>query len=356
MIPIGRSSVLLVAMSLAPFASHPYLTISTGARVWHRSWTAVKIALVFALGLQFCACAPSEDSPLRLGTNVWPGYEPLYLAEQLGYYPENAVDLVEYLSASDVIKAFRNESIEAAAVTLDEALLLLEHDIPIKLVLVTDVSAGGDVILAKSGIENVGDLAGKRIGVEGGALGAYMLSRALDLHGIALDALDVVQLEVSEHEAAYQNDTVDAVVTFEPVRSRLLAAGAKEIFSSREIPGEIVDVIVVHESHLRKHLEQVTAVVNGWFRALDYLDEHPEDAAARMSRRLGIGPEEVLDSYQGMMLPSRRENEALLGGTEPQLLKTVERLQDMMLKKELLAVQVATDSLLTTTALRIAVQ
>lgn len=324
-----------------------------GCGVRGRGWLAIAGGVFAAISLQIGACSPSEAPALRLGTNVWPGYEPLYLADQLGYYPHNSVDLVEYLSASEVIRAFRNESIEAAAVTLDEALLLLEHDIPIKLVLVTDVSVGGDVILAKSGIEQVGDLAGKRIGVEGGALGAYVLSRALDLHGVALDALNVVQLEVSEHEAAYENDTVDAVVTFEPVRSRLLAAGAKEIFSSRDIPGEIVDVIVVHELHLRERAKQVAAVIDGWFRALDYLDQHPEDAAARMGGRLGMDPRQVMESYEGMTLPSRQENELLLGGTSPTLLKTVERLQEMMVRKELLASSVPTDTLLTPTALRI---
>lgn len=339
-------------MSLVAFAIPLYLTPETVNDVLQRCWFAVKASLVFAISLQIGACSPNEAPALRLGTNVWPGYEPLFLADQLGYYPRNAVDLVEYLSASEVIRAFRNESIEAAAVTLDEALLLLEHDIPIKLVLVTDVSIGGDVILAKSGIEKIPDLEGKRIGVEGSALGAYMLSRALDLHGVALDALNIVQLEVSEHEAAYKNDAVDAVVTFEPVRSKLLAAGAIEIFSSRDIPGEIVDVIVVHESFLRQHPKQVTAVVNGWFRALDYLDQHPADAANRMSGRLGVEPREIHEIYEGMTLPSRKDNEALLSGETPQLLKTVERLQEMMVKKELLASAVATDTLLTPKALR----
>lgn len=330
------------------------LTDPSGAarKLWGR-WLLAAVGAI-AMGLALAACAPSQTTELRLGTNIWPGYEPLYLAAELGYYPDKTVDLVEFLSASEVIRAFRNESIEAAALTLDEALILLDNDIPIKVVLVTDISLGGDAILAKPGIETVGDLAGKRIGVEGTALGAYILSRALDIYDVALDTLEVVQLEVSEQEAAYRDDSVDAVVTFEPVRSKILTAGAREIFSSREIPTEIVDVIVVHESYLRQHPNQVAAVVNGWFRAIEYVVEHPDDAAARMSHRLGITPAQVLESFERMVLPTRQENERLLGGSTPQLLQSVRRLQDVMLSKELLTGPVTVDTLLTPTVLRIA--
>ena len=51
------------------------------------------------------------DAPLRLGTNIWPGYEPLYLASSIKALPEEQVRLVQYASASDVIRAFRNEVI-----------------------------------------------------------------------------------------------------------------------------------------------------------------------------------------------------------------------------------------------------
>lgn len=52
-------------------------------------------------------------------------------------------------------------------------------------------------------------------------------------------------LEVDEHEGAFGSGKVDAVVTFEPVRSRLLARGAVQIFDRRQIPGEIIHVLVM---------------------------------------------------------------------------------------------------------------
>ena len=59
--------------------------------------------------------------------------------------------------------------------------------------------------------------------------------------------IKIVFLGVSEHERAFKNGKVDAVVTFGSARTKLLAAGAKQLFDSSQIPGEIVDVLIVSE-------------------------------------------------------------------------------------------------------------
>ncbi len=273
---------------------------------------------------------------MRLGANVWIGYEPLFLARQQGYINTESISLVEYLSASEVIRAFRNQSLEAAALTLDEALLLVERKIPIQIVLVTDISAGADVIISKPEINSFNDLVGKRIGVESGALGAYMISRALEIYKLRPDQIEIINLEASEHETAFKNNKVDALVTFEPTRTKLLAVGARELFTSREIPHEIVDVIVIHSDYLEKHHGQVKELISGWFEALKYLRDNPEDATKIMAQRMDLNSKELLSSYVGIHLPSSKENLMLIGGASPKLRTTVQRLQHTMQANHLL--------------------
>lgn len=249
---------------------------------------------------------------IRLGTNVWPGYEPLYLAQEIGRLDTNRVRLVGYPSATEVISAFRNRSLEAASLTLDEALLLLDSGLPIKVVLVHDVSHGADVILARPGIERVSGLNGKSIAVESSALGAYVITRALQKHGLGLDSVQIKHLDVNQHVAAYESGEVDAVVTFEPFSTRLKELGAVEVFSSREIPGEIIDVMVVHRDIYEERLEDLRHLTRSWFAALEYLESEPQQAAKIMGRRLKLSNEEVLASYLGMELPTHAENVAIL--------------------------------------------
>ncbi len=307
-------------------------------------WTWLKIICIPAC-LLLAACGSSDLPALRVGTNVWPGYEPLYLAQSLRYWGQDQVQLVSQPSASEVLRAFRNKSIEAAALTLDEALLLLEAGIPVQVILVADVSHGGDVIMARPEIAEFSHLRHKRVAVESSALGAYVLTRALEKNGVALEEIAVVPLEVNAHEQAYKDGAVDAAVTFEPVRTKLLQAGAHEIFTSREIPGEIVDVLVVHQDVVQQHQRNIAALVRGWFSALDYLHEQPHDAAQIMAERLKISPAEALASFDGLKLPDRAENLSMIGTAAPRLAAVTDKLQAIMLKQALLLRSVPTAGL-----------
>jgi len=288
-----------------------------------------------------------SDTPIRIGTNIWPGYEPLYLARELGYFDIKSVRLVEYPSATEVLRAFRNKALEAAALTLDEVLTLSEANIPVKVILVLDVSNGGDVILASPEVINFKELKNKRIAVESGALGAYMITRALEVNGMDLNDVTIAHLDVDAHEEAFVNGRVDAAVTFEPIRTRLISAGAHEIFSSRELPGEIVDVLVVHKDLvILNNGENVKKLVQGWFKALAYLHSDQQHAAKKIAQRLKISPDEVLASFDGLLLPTIEENRQMLGGNNPGLVKTLEQLHNTMLTHELLIKPVAADKLL----------
>ena len=275
-------------------------------------------AVVLGGGLWGCS-GEMASSPAKLGTNLWPGYEPFYLARELGVLPPSQVQLVEYPSASEVIRGFRNGAVDAAALTLDEVLLLAQNEIPVKVVLVLDISHGGDVVMARPEIGRFEDLRGKRIGVESNALGAYVISRALEIHGMSLKDVQIEQIAVSGHEEAYRDGRVDAVVTFEPVRTALAREGAHEMFSSKAIPGEIVDVLVVHEHYLQQHEDKVEAMVNSWFEALAYIRDHRQDAHHLIAKRLKLAPEEVAASYDGLILADREENRRQLSGGQPAL-------------------------------------
>lgn len=308
------------------------------------------LATLLILATAGCGQEPAE--PIRVGTNTWPGYEPLYLARARDDLPEARIRLVEYPSASEVIRALRNGSLEAAALTLDEALSLAGDGIPIKVFLVTDVSHGGDVILARPGITGMQDLAGKRIGVEATALGAYMLTRALQSSGMSTDDVIVRPMEFNAHENAYRRGEVDAVVTFEPVRTRLINAGAVEVFNSRQLPGEIVDVLVARADVFAQRRDGFRALADSWFRALDFLDAQPDEAARIMARRLKITPAEVLASYQGLILPDRQDNLRMLAGDAPGLQAALDRLHQVMTDNGLLRADAGHAGLLSGAALR----
>jgi NitT/TauT family transport system substrate-binding protein len=274
---------------------------------------------------------------LRVGLNVWPGHEPFLLARSLGYYDGQPIRLVDFPSSVEVIRAYRNGAIDAAALTADEALLVAESQPNQRIVLVIDFSKGADAILARPPFASMTDLKGRRIGLEPGALGALMLARALELAKMSASEVTAVPVPLAEHESAYASGQVDAVVTFEPRRSRLLAAGARQVFDSSQIPGEVVDVLLARGEWAETDMAALTGLVQGWFRALDYLKRNPADAGRRMAPREQVRPEAFLKSLEGLALPDRAANLNMLGPPTTNLVRPLRRLAAVMTQNKLLS-------------------
>ncbi|HET8808251.1 MAG TPA: hypothetical protein VFM76_07725, partial [Methylophaga sp.] len=73
---------------------------------------ALRNSLLLGGSFLIFACQPATEPPLRVGSNVWSGYEALYLARELGYYPDNTVALKELSSSTEVLRAFRQEQLD----------------------------------------------------------------------------------------------------------------------------------------------------------------------------------------------------------------------------------------------------
>ena len=302
---------------------------------WRSARKSLTVLACVALAL-VAGCARESEPPLRIGTNVWIGSEPLYLARELGQLDPKVVQLVEYPSASEVLRAFRNQAIDGMVISLDELFGLAADGLQPRIILAVDVSHGADVVVGRPGMRTMKDLKGKRVAVEGGALGAFVLSRALALSGMRPSDVSIVHLESNEQSSAFEKGEVDGAVTFDPFRAQFLRAGATTLFDSTQIPGEIVDIVAVRAPVLDKQPKAVRALLAGWFEAIDYLNREPKDAARRMGVRQQASGEQFLETLQGLHIPSREENLQMLRGDPPGLVVTGSRLMALMVESKLL--------------------
>ena len=304
------------------------------------------VAAFAALLVALAGCAREPESPLRIGTNVWIGGEPLYLARELGKFDPTMVQLVEYPSASEVHRAYRNQAIDGMVISLDELFSLAADGLDPRIIVVIDVSHGADVVVGRGAMKTVADLKGKSVAVESGALGAFVLSRALALNGMQASDVTVIHLESNEQPSAFQKGQVDGAVTFDPYTVQFLKQGAKILFDSTQIPGEIVDLIAVRASVIQKRPKAVQALLTGWFAAIDYMARDPRDAAHRMGVRQQTSGEQFLEAQKGLHVPSRDENLKMLAGANPALAVTGRRLKTLMLEAKLLKSDLQIEKLL----------
>lgn len=301
--------------------------------------TMLTLASVLVLG----GCAPPQP-PLRVGTIVFPGYELFFLARTMGWLKPELVRLIELQNSSDSVRALAAGKLEAALLTMDELMSARAGGVDLRAVMVLDTSDGADQVLARPGI-SLANLAGRKIAAEDNSVGALMMASLLEKAGLRPD--QVVKVPITQARAAevYRKGLADVVVTAEPWATQIQAKGGKTIFDSSEVPNRIVDVLAVRADAIDKHGDSLQHLVAMQFKALTHLLEHPDAAAPHLAPRLQVTPSQVLDSFKGLKLPNRAENQAMLrpGGT---LAKNLPLLQSILISAKLLSQAVDTDSLL----------
>jgi NitT/TauT family transport system substrate-binding protein len=270
---------------------------------------------LLSLLASLAGCARHE--PLRIGLNIWPGYEFIFLAEHLGYYKEEGVDvkLIDFSSLGDARRAFERGQIDGLGTTVVEAMLAGEASPdPLKIVNVVDYSDGADVILARPGFTDLASLKGRRIGVELGSLCVYVLARGLEQAGMTLADVIPVSKDQASMETDLRAGLLDAVVTYPPTSMAILKDPAfTAVFSTKQTPREVVDVIAFGDKAITQRPQDVAAVMRAFKRAQDYYVTHKAEALQIMAKREGVSPEEFENALtDGLRLVTAADQAAYL--------------------------------------------
>ena len=285
-------------------------------------------ALTLALILSLLGCSDQTDT-LRIGANRWLGYGPLYLADDLHWMTPSGYRLVEYPHTTGVLRGYRNGLLDAALLTLDEALILQSSGQPVQILLVADVSAGADVLFANAHIQQLAQLRGQRIGVENSALGAFFLSRILDLAKLPASDISVIDMPVNEHLHALRTGQIDAAINFASASASFAPLGVHPLLDSRALPNEIIDVLVINPQ--RVSAQQAKRLRELWFTSQEQWFEQRQDIDPRLSRRLGLNGDELAQTLAGLQIGDRALNQQL--SNDGTLLRSLNRLNDYLFSR-----------------------
>jgi NitT/TauT family transport system substrate-binding protein len=176
----------------------------------------------------------------------------------------------------------------------------------------------------------VAELKGQRVGLERGVLGEFMLLRAVQGQGLGLADFKLRYDGPKALVAQLQRGVLDAIVTYAPHSDGLMADPRwRVLFSSSQIPGEVVDVLAVSPELQRRDSRLVAALVSTWWAARQFAAEQPQQATAVMAHRQGVTPEQFRSSQRLIRYPDRAQQVALLASEGP-VQRTLQRLQRQM--------------------------
>jgi len=291
-----------------------------------------------------------HELPLRIGINAWPANELLFLAQEKGFFAAQGVDvrLIEYSSLGDVRRAFDRGQIDGMTGTLVE--LLQSRDATgraPRAFMVTDFSNGSDMILARGNITAVSELAGKRVAAEPESVGMFVLARALAREGMPFSAVAVVATDQTDMAKNLDSGWVDAAVTYPPVSFEILQIpGTRVLFSSADIPREVVGVVALAGDVLERRPDDAARILRAWDQSLAYAAEHPSEARELMASRERISVEEFSEALAGITLLSSKEQRPLFEpggplakaiGATAELLRTAAQIRNGSASAECLA-------------------
>ncbi len=225
-----------------------------------------------------------SDKEYKIAWSVWTGWMPFKIMDQKGYLAARAkehglkVKLVEFKGYMDSVQAFAAKKVDGVTETSMESLQPASNGVDSVGILVNDTSNGGDGVLVRPNLDIKG-LKGKTVLLEEFSVSHYLLARALATNGMKESDLKIKNIPGDEAGKAFLTDPkVDAVATWNPHLFTATEQGkGKVAFSSREIPGEIIDFLVVSGEALKESPELGTVLVEAWYDAMKLIN----DAATR---------------------------------------------------------------------------
>lgn len=278
------------------------------------------VILALVLGWQ-SGTAANQPADIRLAVTSWPTAHLLFAGDHLGFFAGRnvRVSIVRVETYDDAMNAMLRGVVDAAAVPFSEPLLLGASGVPLTVVLTTDYSSGADGIVAAPGIATISDLRGKRVALQPGSFAGLLLDEALRRNSLTLDDVRLVPANSSEAARLFLLNEVDAVVTFDPFLGQALARpGSTVVFSSRETPGLLPNVIAMREEYAQSHRAEVTNFLAGWFDVLAYTDGSDianREVLAVAAITVGVSLDDIRREFANLRVFSLADNrQAFAGG------------------------------------------
>ena len=194
--------------------------------------------------------APPPLKPYKVGYNAWIGSIALLRRAARRASSRKRVSTSRrksFSSPGDGLKPLLSGDLDADLSTADSVLTVLDKAPgQLKIVYLTDTSAGADAILAKKEIADIKGMKGKKVAATLGQCNQLLLDKALEKAGLTEKDIQLVNMNPDDAGAAFAAGQIDVAVTWEPWITKV--AGEKKghvIFSSKETPNLILDVLAV---------------------------------------------------------------------------------------------------------------
>ncbi len=248
------------------------------------------LLIVFIMTLSFPDNTVAKAQKFTVAWSIYTGWMPWDYARHSGilqkwadkYGIEIELILMDYIPS---IEAFTAKQADACVMTNMEALSIPAFSgVDSTVLIMGDYSNGNDAILTRDDI-GISDLSGQTIHLVELSVSHYLLARGLEKNGLQESDVRLVNTSDSDIGPMFLSDeTQKVVVTWNPnIMEIELASGVTNIFSSADIPGEILDLMMVRTEVLTRNPDVGKVLTGAWYEVLEMMSKGgaPTDEALK---------------------------------------------------------------------------
>jgi NitT/TauT family transport system substrate-binding protein len=310
--------------------------------------TGRKLALLAAVSL-LAACSGSAPPPAKkhdftIGWSIYAGWMPWPYAQQAGIVKKWAdkygiaikvVQVNDYVESVNQYTAGKFDGVTVA--NMDALTIPAAGGKDTSAIIIGDYSNGNDGVLLK-GADNLAAIKGRQIYLAELSVSHYLLARALEKAGLSFKDVKTTNTSDADIVGAFASPQVNAAVAWNPQLSVMRGqAGVKQVFSSADVPGEILDLLVVDTATLKANPDLGKALAGIWYETMALMqrqDEQGKAARAAMAKLSGASPE-TFDSQLTTTFLYTDPKAAVAATTSPALVTTMTRVRDFSYSKGL---------------------
>ncbi|WP_295630767.1 putative urea ABC transporter substrate-binding protein [Novosphingobium sp.] len=301
-----------------------------------------------AVFLASCSQAPGPRAEARkefnIGWSIYAGWMPWPYAQQAGIVKKwadkygikiNIVQVNDYVESVNQYTAGKFDGVTVA--NMDALTIPAAGGKDTSAIIVGDYSNGNDGILLK-GADQLSAIKGKQVYLVELSVSHYLLARGLETAGMKPTDVKTVNTSDADIVGAFGSPDVTAAVAWNPQLSVMKGQpGVKLVFSSADIPGEILDLLVVDTATLKANPNLGKALTGIWYETVALMnsqDAKGKQARAAMAKLAGSTPE-AFDSQLKTTFLYSDPKAAVSATSSPALIKTMTQVRNFSFSKGL---------------------
>ncbi len=300
--------------------------------------------LLAAALLSVFATTASADS-FKICWSIYVGWMPWGYAADEGIVKKWAdkygieIEVVQINDYIESINQYTAGQFDACTMTNMDALTIpAAGGVDSTALIVGDFSDGNDGVVLK-GTDKLEDIKGQRVNLVELSVSHYLLARALESVGLRESDVQVVNTSDADMVAVYGTSGVTAVTTWNPLLNEILAMpNSHKVFDSSQIPGEIMDLLVINTATLAANPNLGKALVGAWYETMAIMS-NPGAAGVAARTAMGVAAGTDLAGYEAQLDTTRmfyQPQAALELVNSDTLLETMERVAEFSFEHGLL--------------------